>query len=94
MTKVQFTREEAIEHLGGFTNALGHIVSTYLEAIDPSESEEAMQYVREVLRASDTLMLTVIRQVDNKELRSRLDAANDEAISALIAKRNEDKVQH
>lgn len=94
MEKVQCTREEAIEHVGGFVNALGMIVSTYLEAIDPSESPEAMEYVRSVLRAADDLMLTTIKQRNNEEMRARLDASNDEAIAALIAKHNEETTKH
>lgn len=81
--------QDVRDHVGGFVNALGIMQRQFLSVIDPSESQETLEYVRKVAHSIDNVVLTVLQIENNEEHRKMINQASEIMIQNLIDYHNE-----
>lgn len=86
--------QDVRDHVGGFVNALGIMQRQFLSVIDPSESQETLEYVRKVAHSIDNVVLTVLQIENNEEHRKMINQASEIMIQNLIDYHNENEEKH
>lgn len=93
----QFNEKEIQEvhyHLSGFVDAIARIQLNFLQAIDPSESPETLDYVRRVAYAVDNVVLTVLQSENNNERCNLMRQSSEIMIQNLIDYHNSKEEKH
>lgn len=86
--------KEVQEHVEKTTSMLAVAQREFLKVIDPSESQETLEYVRKVAHAFDNVILTIFQQEENEMHKKMLHQASEIMIQNLIHYHNEHKETH
>lgn len=85
---------EAIAHMSEFTKRVAIAIREFVLPLDPTEGESEMEYIRDVLRAADNLILTALMQADNKDAVEHMDGLSESMIQTLVEYHNKDREIH
>lgn len=66
------TKEEVREHVGMVLSNLSLIKREFLRPFDPSDSEDAMKYFRDVARAFDEVVMVITNRTNDESVRTML----------------------
>lgn len=88
------TKEEIREHVGMVLSNLSLILREFLLPFDPSESEDAMKYCRDVARAFDEVVMVITKGTKDESVRTMLHQASEMMLQNLIDYHNEEADQH
>ncbi|AGF87838.1 tail length tape measure protein [Salmonella phage FSL SP-126] len=93
----QFSEKEIKEvqdHIEKVTSVLAVTQREFLKVIDPSESPETLEYVRNVAHAFDNVILAIFQHENNDEYKNMLYQASEIMIQNLINYHNDHKETH
>lgn len=93
----QFSEKEIKEvqdHIEKVTSVLAVTQREFLKVIDPSESPETLEYVRNVAHAFDNVILAIFQHENNDEYKDMLYQASEIMIQNLIDYHNYHKETH
>ena len=88
------TKEEIREHVGMVLSNLSLIQREFLRPLDPSESEDAMKYCRDVARAFDEVVMVITNRTNDESVRTMLHQATEIMLQNLIDYHNEEEEKH
>lgn len=86
--------QEVHEHVSCFVEAIAFIQREFLQAIDPSESPETLDYVRRVAYAIDNVVLTLLQSENNDERRKLIQQSSEIMIQNIIDYHNDKEEKH
>lgn len=86
--------KEVQEHIEKVTSVLAVTQREFLKVIDPSESPETLEYVRNVAHAFDNVILAIFQHENNDEYKDMLYQASEIMIQNLIDYHNDHKETH
>ncbi|HAK2374330.1 TPA: hypothetical protein H1940_004762 [Salmonella enterica] len=86
--------QEVRDHVDELVSALADLQRQFLCVIDPSESPETLEYVRNVAYAFDEVVLAVYQMENSEEHRKMVYQSSEIMIQNLIDYHNENEARH